>query len=699
MNTTTNRRKVLARATRDLFRGLGLFLLAALGTSAAASLAGRNLAVPLTSLRQRARGLARGVLGCRLEPGAVDGKTLADAFERMAQEVRAREEALSQLTAFVEYGEDATSGETMEGIITTWNPGAERLYGYTAEEMKGKPISVLIPPDRVDEQRVLMEKLRQGDRVERYETVRQRKNGSLVDVSVSMSPMKDSAGRTVGTAAIAHDISARKRAEAALRESEERFRLVATHSLDTIFYQGLDLRYVWVINPILPFGEEQILGKTDFDLFSADDAQRLTDVKRRVLDTGVGTRSEMKLTLGDKEGYYDAVFEPWRDNEGRIVGIAGYVRDITERKRVEGEREQLLEELARYASELDFTLASIADGLLIYNATGEIIRMNAAAENTLGYSQADLEKPVLERLATLHAETPDGTPLQEDELPPLRALRGETVRGLVLVIHPPSGRKVWVSLSAAPIRTPNGRILGAVLIFTDITALHDLQEEQEEYISLISHDLRTPLTSLQGHAQLLQRMLSKSDADDRELRSVEAIIRGARRMNAMIQDLVDTARLEAGHLELKKQPTSLEHFMYGLLERATGAVDAQRIRMEVPAGLSPVLADPNRLERIVMNLLSNALKYSPAESTVLVTAESRDGEATVSIADQGEGIAPEDLPHIFERFYRARSAREAQGAGLGLYITKMLVEAHGGRIWVRSELGKGSTFYFTLPAA
>lgn len=167
----------------------------------------------------------------------------------------------------------------------------------------------------------------------------------------------------------------------------------------------------------------------------------------------------------------------------------------------------------------------------------------------------------------------------------------------------------------------------------------------------------------------------------------------------MIQDLVDTARLEAGHLELKKQPTSLEHFMYGLLERATGAVDAQRIRMEVPAGLSPVLADPNRLERIVMNLLSNALKYSPAESTVLVTAESRDGEATVSIADQGEGIAPEDLPHIFERFYRARSAREAQGAGLGLYITKMLVEAHGGRIWVRSELGKGSTFYFTLPAA
>lgn len=167
----------------------------------------------------------------------------------------------------------------------------------------------------------------------------------------------------------------------------------------------------------------------------------------------------------------------------------------------------------------------------------------------------------------------------------------------------------------------------------------------------------------------------------------------------MIQDLVDSARLEAGHLQLRKQPVSLGPFLYGLLERATEEVDARRIRVELPPDLSPVLADPARLERIVMSLLSNVLKYSTSQTDVLVRAESTNGVVTISVTDRGEGIAQKDLPHIFERFHGARSTRAVQRAGLELYLTRMLVEAHGGKIWVKSELGKGSTFCFTLPAA
>lgn len=147
------------------------------------------------------------------------------------------------------------------------------------------------------------------------------------------------------------------------------------------------------------------------------------------------------------------------------------------------------------------------------------------------------------------------------------------------------------------------------------------------------------------------------------------------------------------------QPVDLGLFVTDLLGRAREAMDVARIKVDTPEGLPQVSSDPARLERILMNLISNALKYSPAETAVLLRAEQTASEVTVSIVDRGVGIASEDLPHIFERFYRPRAGRRAEGLGLGLYITKMLVEAHGGRIWVESELGRGSTFCFTLPAA
>jgi signal transduction histidine kinase len=130
-----------------------------------------------------------------------------------------------------------------------------------------------------------------------------------------------------------------------------------------------------------------------------------------------------------------------------------------------------------------------------------------------------------------------------------------------------------------------------------------------------------------------------------------------------------------------------------------GVIDTGRINVEIPEGLPKVSADPDRLERILVNLASNAIKYSSPESDVLIRAESNDAEVIVSIADRGIGVHPEDISHLFERFYRAKGARKAEGLGLGLFITRLLVEAHGGRLWVESELGKGSVFYFTLPLA
>ncbi len=226
---------------------------------------------------------------------------------------------------------------------------------------------------------------------------------------------------------------------------------------------------------------------------------------------------------------------------------------------------------------------------------------------------------------------------------------------------------------------------------------NELMERREDLLRALSHDLRTPLTAIHGHAQMLQRLLDKAVSDDRAERSAQAVVAGARQMNAMIEDLVDSARLESGQLALNRVDVDLHAFVLEMKERLAGALETTRIEVSTPEQLPKVWADPARLERILTNLLSNALKYSPSDTKVALRAEEREREVIISIIDQGAGIAPDDLAHLFERYYRATGTRKTEGLGLGLYITKMLVEAHGGSLWAESTVGEGTTFHFTLP--
>ena len=311
-------------------------------------------------------------------------------------------------------------------------------------------------------------------------------------------------------------------------------------------------------------------------------------------------------------------------------GLLVYFHDITERKWAEQERERLLAEVQRRAAELDATITAIPDGLLIFDEAGEVIRINPAAENATRFSPEELRLPFDERMTLLRPEMADGKPFPIDQLPHERAQRGETVRGTIVAIHPPRiGKTVWQTASAAPIRAPDGRMLGAVLVFTDITALHELQEWLQDLMRTVSHDLRNPLMVIQGQAQLLLRLLDRAGLTGTERRSAEAIVTGAKRMNAMIQDLVESARLESGQLRLEKRSVDLKVFVADLLDRTKGVMDVTRTKVEMPEDLPRVSADPDRLERIFVNLLSNALKYSPPETEVLIGAKRTDAEVTV----------------------------------------------------------------------
>jgi signal transduction histidine kinase len=220
--------------------------------------------------------------------------------------------------------------------------------------------------------------------------------------------------------------------------------------------------------------------------------------------------------------------------------------------------------------------------------------------------------------------------------------------------------------------------------------------QREEYVHAISHDLRSPLTVVSGHAQRLAQLLSDG-AEPQLVQSVEAILRGTRRMAVLIQNLVETARLEGDMLRLHLQPVDLPVFMRELLAQLAPLDAVERIQVEIPPMLPSVLADPDHLERIMMNLLLNAVKYSPLGSPVIVRVQLGAGEVITSVQDRGPGIAPSELPHLFDRYRRGIQAGEhREGLGLGLYIVKGLVEAHGGRVWVESAPGAGSTFSFSL---
>ncbi len=428
--------EVMSPLLRDFARDFLIFMILTVTGFAVALAVGRNITRPLDAIRARSLALASGRQVTQFEAGGPrELRDLAAAFNQMAVEIKLREESLAKLAAIVESSEDAIIGETRDGFITSWNRAAEGLYGYSAEETIGRSISFLYPTGQSGELSVILEKIGRGEPIEHYDTVRMRKDGTIVSVSVSVSPIWDAAGGVVGAATIARDITDRKRAD----------------------------------------------------------------------------------------------------------------------------------------------------------------------------------------------------------------------------------------------------------------------QFREEYVSLISHDLRAPLTIAQGQGQMLQR---STEPGSSQRRSADAIVAAAKRMNVMIQDMVDSARMEAGQLRIEPRPVNVEPFIREMLERvAAGAVDVGRIRTEIETGLPPAAADPERLERILTNLLTNALKYSEPGTEVLLKVGRSGDQILTSVADKSAGIGKEDLPHLFERFYRARGARKAEGAGLGLYITRMLVEAHGGQIGVESDPGSGSTFHFSLPIA
>ncbi len=409
--------------------------------------------------------------------------------------------------------------------------------------------------------------------------------------------------------------------------------------------------------------------------------------------------------LDGHERIISASGAPLRDATGAASGAVAVYHDVTERRR--------LERLA--AADRD-RLQQVVDvlpgGVLIADAAGRFVLANRVAREVFGPDLVGQPLPADDQQREAHeryeARYGDGLLVLSGELPLRRSLDGEVVRGARIVIrHAGTGGDTPFLFNSAPLYDAGGALAGAVAVFQDISDIQAMERAREEFLSSASHDLKTPLTSIRGQAQLARRRLARlASTDGVDITPIDSSLAridvATGRMLALINELVDLTRARLGTpLELDRRPTDLVALVAASVAQHEGP-DARRIVMEAaePALWAPV--DAARLGRVVDNVLSNALKFSPdgGEVRVRVGREPSAGGsvAVIAVTDRGVGVPAADLPHIFERFQRAGNvAGRIEGTGIGLASARHIVEQHGGSIAVESVEGAGSTFTVRLP--
>jgi PAS domain S-box-containing protein len=554
---------------------------------------------------------------------------------RRAEEIRFR------LAAIVETSDDAIVSKTLEGIITTWNKGAERIFGYTAAEVIGKSITILIPSERADEEPAILRKLTRGERVDHFETVRIRKDGSRLYVSLTISPVIDSSGKIIGVSKIARDITESKRTEEALRDEKRMLELL--NKTGAILASQLDLHTL--VQSVTDAATE--LSGAQFGAFFYNMEDEVGEAYQLYALAGAPPAAFEKL------GHPRAtpLFGPTFRGEGPIrcddvLADPRYGKWAPHYGMPEGHlpvRSYLAVAVVSRSGEVIGGLFFGHSRPAVFTERTERIIVGVAAQAAVAIDNArlydDVKRAAKEREGLLEAE---------------RAARSEAERVSVM---------------------------------------------KDEFLATLSHELRTPLNAILGWTQILRSRTRESE----ELQSGLSVIeRNTRVQTQLIEDLLDMSRIISGKMRLDVQRVDVQDVVKAAVASVRHSADAKDIRLQVVLDpfAGPVRGDPNRLQQCFWNLLSNAIKFTPKGGRIQVSLERVNSHVEVCVTDSGQGIKPEFLPHVFERFRQADASttRRHGGLGLGLSIVKNLIELHGGSVRVDSPgEGQGATFCVELP--
>jgi PAS domain S-box-containing protein len=628
------------------------------------------------------------------------------AIKRDVTKRREAQDAQRLLAAIAESSEDAIVAYTPEGIILTWNRAAEVIFGYCAREAIGTHVSMVVAPERRSRLERLTEQALQGYSVLQLEGIFVHRDGHSVNVSASAYPIKNSLGEVDAVAVSLRDNCERKPAEEKIQEKESLFRIMA---------DGCPA-LMWVTNgqgriEFINRAYQELVGTTleevdDLNwqaLLHPDDAAGyLADCDRSVREHAP-LRSETRLRSANGEWRWVATYaEPRFSPDGEFLGHVGLCPDITERKQAEQalrSSEEMFRQLAENIREVFWIMPPEADG---------IPYVSPAFEQVWGRTRESLYKNPLSWVESIH---PDDR--ERAQLLLLRQMQGEPVLREYR-IRTPEGLEKWIRDRAFPIRDQFEKVIRVVGIAEEITEQKRYEQElihareaadvanqaKSDFMANMSHEIRTPMNGIIGMTELT--LDTELDSTQREYLS--AVKYSADALMAVINDILDFSKIEAGKLGLDPVEFSLRDCVGHAMK--TLSVRAHEKDLELACSVPPeledvIVGDSVRLQQVVLNLVGNAIKFTEQGEVVLsIRLEASETDSMTlhfAITDTGIGIPAEKQKIIFDPFTQADTSttRKYGGTGLGLAITMRLIEMMGGRIWVESEEGKGSTFHFT----
>jgi PAS domain S-box-containing protein len=478
------------------------------------------------------------------------------------------EQKNAMLAAIIANSDDTIISKTLDGMITSWNPAAEKMFGYNEAEAIGQHISLIIPPDRLDEESFIIGQIKQGKKIDHFETIRIAKNGNLVPISLSVSPIPNSDGIIIGASKIARDLTYRK----------------------------------------------------------------MADEKQAVLAAIIATSD---------------------------------------------------------------------DAIVSKTLEGVITSWNKAAMQMFGYTEIEVVGQHISLI--IPAER-----MEEESYIISEISKGNKIDHFHTFRKAKDGRLIPISVSVSPIMNESGKIIGASKIARDISEQLSLQEEKarlynqikalndkkDEFIGLASHELKTPLTSISGYLQIMEKMVKEEKAKQFLAKTLQQV----KKLSALVNDLLDVSKIEAGKLSLSVEQFNIREITDDAIELLAHSYPQYELKLHTDVDKLIISGDPHRIEQVIINLLTNAIRYSPGTHLIELFLNQDGANVTLGIKDYGIGIAEDKIKDIFSRFYRVDDLNpNISGLGIGLYLSQEIIKRHKGTIWADSKFGEGSTFWFSLP--
>lgn len=618
----------------------------------------------------------------------VDGRLLAHAI-RYAIERKWVEGELRETNTFLQNILESSSAISimytdLNGTIRYWNRGAENIFGYTAEEVIGRQkADILYPEDdeetkkKIEEVRLFMMNTGQGTRCEVREIT---KDGRTRWINLNVTPRFGEGGQMIGILGIGQDITEHKRMEEVLLNAAQEWRTTFDAISDVVCLLDLEKRIIRcnkAMTNLLQKPFNHIIGRNCCELVHGA-SKPFEGCPFECMRKS--RRSEIVMVpMGDL--WFSISVDPLLDEGGNLIGAVHIMADITERKRAEEKLQESEERAqAQYKSIPIPTYTWQKD-----NGSFILIDYNRAADEA---AQGKMKGLLGKRVEKVYPDMPE---ICEDLS---RCFTGKTLIRREMRYQVGKTSKYF---ACTYVYVPPDRVM---FHREDITEAKEIDRMKSELISNVSHELRTPLTTIkEGISLVFDGTLGPIREDQKDM--LATVKNNIDRLARLINDLLDISKVEAGRMELKKRMVDITLLVEEVLTSFRGQTEKKHITLEtrLTRKVSDVFIDPDRISQVLTNLISNSIKFTPGKGHITVSIADRAKKVEISVEDTGLGISPENISRLFDRFsqFNRVYGPGEKGTGLGLAISKEIIEMHGGRIWVESELGRGSTFIFSLP--